>query len=78
MILGVMSKLDTSGQMNGVYYIVAVGGISLGPALAGWILTHEGDRFTSAALLRVISVLLLASSATVQAYYAFRARHLPD
>ena len=78
MILAVMSKLDTSGQMNGVYYIVAVGGISLGPALAGWVLTYGGDRFTSAALLRVVSVVLLASSSSVQAYYSFRARRLPD
>jgi hypothetical protein len=39
MILGVMSKLDRSDQMRAVYYIVAVGGIALGPALAGWILT---------------------------------------
>jgi predicted MFS family arabinose efflux permease len=78
MILAVMSKLDTSGQMNGVYYIVAVGGISLGPALAGWVLTHGGDRFTSAALLRVLSVVLLASSSAVQAYYSFRARRLSD
>jgi hypothetical protein len=78
MILGVMSKLDTTGQMNGVYYVVAVGGISLGPALAGWILAHESDRFASAAYLRVISILLLSVSSAVQAYYAFRTRRLPD
>ncbi|WP_244099261.1 MFS transporter [Burkholderia ambifaria] len=78
MILGVMSKLDTTGQMNGVYYIVAVGGISLGPALAGWILTHASDRFSSAEFLRIASVVLLAVSSTIQVYYAYRARHAPD
>ncbi|AOJ84824.1 MFS transporter [Burkholderia savannae] len=78
MILGVLSKLDTTGQMNGVYYIVAVGGISLGPAVAGWILTHGSNRFSSAEFLRVASVLLLAVSSAVQIYYAYRARHLPD
>jgi predicted MFS family arabinose efflux permease len=78
MILAVVSKLDTSGQMNGVYYVVAVGGISLGPALAGWVLTHGGDRFTSAALLRVLSVGLFASSSAVQTYFAFRAQRQPD
>jgi predicted MFS family arabinose efflux permease len=78
MILGVMSKLDTTGQMNGVYYIVAVGGIALGPGLAGWVLTHGGDKLVAAAYLRITSVVLLGSSATVQAYYSFRARRLPD
>ncbi|KXU93922.1 MFS transporter [Caballeronia megalochromosomata] len=78
MVLGIMSKLDKTGQMNGVYYVVAVGGISLGPALAGWILAHEHDRFASAAYLRVISIVLLAISSAVQAYYAFRARRIPD
>jgi uncharacterized membrane protein len=78
MVLGIMSKLDKTGQMNGVYYVVAVGGISLGPALAGWILAHEHDRFTSAAYLRIISIVLLAFSSAVQAYYAFRARRIPD
>lgn len=77
LILGMMSKLDTTGQMNGVYYILAVGGIALGPALAGWILTHESDRLVSATLLRSISVTLLASASAVQGYYAYRARRLP-
>ncbi|RQR33239.1 MFS transporter [Burkholderia sp. Bp9142] len=77
MILGVMSKLDTTGQMNGVYYIVAVGGISLGPAVAGWILTHESDRFASAEFLRAVSLGLLAASSAVQVYYAYRARRIP-
>lgn len=76
MILGVLSKLDRSGQMNGVYYIVAVGGIALGPALAGWILTNERDRFTSVEFLRTASLSLLAVSSAVQIYYAFRARRL--
>lgn len=78
MILGVMSKLDTSGQMNGVYYIVAVAGISAGPALAGWVLTHQSDRFMGAEFLRVLSIGLLAVSSAVQVYYAYRARRLPD
>ncbi|AFT86267.1 MFS transporter [Paraburkholderia phenoliruptrix] len=78
MILGVMSKLDTTGQMNGVYYIVAVGGISLGPALAGWVLTHGSERSTSTEFLRAVSLALLGVSSAVQIYYAFRARRLPD
>jgi predicted MFS family arabinose efflux permease len=78
MVLGVMSKLDTTGQMNGVYYVVAVGGIALGPALAGWILAHESDRFASAMYLRVISVLLIAISSAIQAYFAFRSRRISD
>jgi cyanate permease len=73
MVLGVMSKLDTTGQMNGVYYVVAVGGIALGPAAAGWILAHESDRFASAMYLRTISVALIAVSSAVQALYAYRA-----
>ncbi|BCF89068.1 MFS transporter [Paraburkholderia largidicola] len=78
MILGVMSKLDKTGQMNGVYYIVAVAGISAGPALAGWVLAHGSDRFTSSEFLRVVSLALLAVSSAIQIYYAFRARRIPD
>lgn len=78
LILGVMSKLDTTGQMNGVYYIVAVGGISLGPAIAGWILTHEADRLMSTEFLRAVSLVLLAVSSAVQIYYAYRASRLSD
>jgi MFS family permease len=77
MVLGVMSKLDITGQMNGVYYVVAVGGIALGPAVAGWILAHEGDRYVGAMYLRVISIALLAASSAVQAYYAYHSRRIP-
>lgn len=78
MFLGVLSKLDGTGQMNAVFYIVAVGGIAIGPALAGWILTHQPDRFASATVLRIVSIGLLAISESVQTYYFFRARRLPD
>lgn len=78
LILGVLSKLDKTGQMNGVYYVVAVAGISVGPALAGWVLTHQADRFTGAEFLRAVSFGLLAVSSAVQIYYAYRARRLPD
>jgi predicted MFS family arabinose efflux permease len=78
MFLGVLSKLDRTGQMNGVFYIVAVGGIAIGPALAGWILAHQPDRFLSATILRSVSISLLGCSASVQTYYFFRARRLPD
>lgn len=78
MILGVMSKLDRTGQMNGVYYVVAVGGISVGPALAGWVLTHQADKYTGAEFLRAVSLGFLAISSVVQIYYAYRARRLPD
>lgn len=78
LILGVLSKLDTTGQMNGVYYISAVAGISVGPALAGWVLTHQADRFMSAELLRLVSLVLLAVSSSVQIFYAYRARRIAD
>jgi predicted MFS family arabinose efflux permease len=78
MFMAMLSKLDTSGQMNGVYYFVSVAALALGPALAGWILMHQSDRFAGAACLRAVSLILFASAATVQAYYSFRARRLPD
>jgi len=78
MLLGMMSKLDTSGQMNGIYYILAVGGIGLGPSLAGWIFSHESDRLASTTILKAVSLVLLASSSAVQAYYAYRARKIAD
>lgn len=78
MILAVMSKLDRTGQMNGVYYIVAVAGISIGPAVAGWILNRENDTFVSAEYLRLVSLMAIACASSVQIYYAFRAKRLPD
>jgi predicted MFS family arabinose efflux permease len=78
MFMAMLSKLDTSGQMNGVYYFVSVAALALGPALAGWILMRQSDRFAGAACLRAVSLILFASAATVQAYYSFRARRLPD
>jgi hypothetical protein len=74
MIQALMSRIDVSGQMNGVYFFVSVCCLALGPAIAGWLMANPVGTSSGPRLLKTISLTLLASSSMVQIYFAHSAK----
>ena len=71
MMLGVLSRLDSSGQMNGVFYVLAVAGIAAGPSISGWVIAHLG-QVSGISIIRITSAICLAGAAMLQTLYAFQ------
>ncbi len=64
-LLGLMSRLDPSGRMNGLLYVVAAIGFAFGPAIAGWLIDHDPDPLIGARLLQQGALVCLAGGSVI-------------
>lgn len=77
-VLGVLSRLDPTGQMNGVSYIIAVTGLAAGPAIGGWLLKNTSSFHAPGGILSWVGILPLVVSGAIVALYAFKAERRPS
>jgi MFS family permease len=69
-LLGLMSRLDPTGRLNGLLYVIAAVGFASGPAVAGWLIGHHHDPLIGARWLQVGSLALLVGGAGVLGTFA--------
>jgi hypothetical protein len=71
-LLGLMSRLDPSGRMNGLLYVVAAIGFAGGPAIAGWLIDRDPDPLVGARLLQQGALVCLAGGSVILGAIALR------
>jgi MFS family permease len=73
-LMGMMSRLDPSGRLNGLLYVVAAAAFAAGPGAAGWLIGH--DRAEDGGLLKLqwFSLVSMLISTAALACIGHRAR----
>jgi hypothetical protein len=73
-LLGMMSRLDPSGRLNGLLYVVAAAAFAAGPGAAGWLIGHDQVEGRGLLKLQWLSLVAMLISTVALAAIGHRAR----